>query len=237
MERNQLAKKYKCVFFDLDHTLWDYEANCREALHDLYDQYSLDTVGISDAQSFYLQFRKVNLALWDLYDTNQIDQDYIRRERFKQVLDHFAAYDSKLAEDLTRDYLIQCPRKANLVSHAEDVLVYLSARYSLTVVTNGFEEIQQVKLASGNLHRFFKHIVTSQKAGHRKPSPGIFDYAMKANSIDCCDAVMIGDNLVTDIGGARNASIDTIFYNPDKLVHQSPVSHEIGCLSELKNIL
>jgi YjjG family noncanonical pyrimidine nucleotidase len=232
-----MVKKYKCVFFDLDHTLWDYEANCREALYELYDQYSLSTAGVSDAESFYLQFRKVNHELWELYDTNQIDQEYIRRERFKRVLDHFLAYEEKLAADLTRDYLIQSPRKANLIAHAEDVLSYLSDRYSLTVVTNGFDEIQQVKLTSGNLHRFFRHIVTSQKAGHRKPSQGIFDYAMKANGIQCCDAVMIGDNLVTDIGGARNASIDTIFYNPQKVRHEAVVSHEIGCLSELKNIL
>src|SRR5215204_951688 len=107
MTATGMEKKYKCVFFDLDHTLWDYEANCRESLYDLYDQYSLHLAGISDAEAFYIQFRKVNLALWDLYDTNQCDQDYIRRERFKQVLEHFSAYEATLAENLTKDYLIQ----------------------------------------------------------------------------------------------------------------------------------
>lgn len=237
MSGNGMVKKYRCIFFDLDHTLWDYETNARETLADLYVAFNLKSKGIKDADSFYHQFRKVNLALWDLYDRDLIDQDYIRKERFLQILDHFLIVDGSLSEDLSIKYLKQCPKKANLIPHALEVLSYLSDRYQLTLVTNGFEEIQHAKLASGNLRRFFKHIITSQKAGHRKPSREIFDYAMAVNEINCSDAVMIGDNLITDIGGARGASIDTIFYNPDKISHNVSVSHEISCLSELKEIL
>jgi putative hydrolase of the HAD superfamily len=104
-------------------------------------------------------------------------------------------------------------------------------------VTNGFEEIQNVKLTSGNLHRFFNHIVTSQKAGHKKPSEKIFEFALSLNSAECCDVVMIGDNLVTDMGGARAARIDTIFLNRDKITYTDKVNYEISCLSELTNIL
>jgi YjjG family noncanonical pyrimidine nucleotidase len=237
MKGTGTEKKYKCVFFDLDHTLWDYEKNAEESLHDLYHQYNLQARGVSTADDFYQRFRTVNLALWELYDTNQIDQDYIRRERFKQVLEHFSAYNAGLSDNLSRDYLALCPKKRNLMPHAEEVLEYLMAHYHLTVVTNGFDEIQHVKMTSGNLHRFFRHVVTSQKAGHKKPSHHIFEYAMRANGTACCDVVMIGDNLITDIGGARSASIDTIFFNPGKMAHDSIVNHEIGCLSELKNIL
>jgi FMN phosphatase YigB (HAD superfamily) len=165
-----MEKRYKCIFFDLDHTLWDYESNARETLIELYDAYDLRSRGVSDAASFCRQFTKVNLALWDLYDTNQVDQQYIRRERFKQILEHFNAYDEKVSEELSEEYLLECPKKANLIPHAVDVLEYLACHYALTVVTNGFDEIQQVKLNSGNLHRFFKHIVTSQKAGSMKYS-------------------------------------------------------------------
>jgi len=232
-----MAKKYKCVFFDLDHTLWDYEENSKQTLYELFHSYNLRQRGVPDAESFYKRFRSVNLALWDLYDLNQIDQQYIRQERFKQVLAHFSAYTSELSESLTVVYLDQCPRKANLVPHAKEVLEYLTADYSLTVVTNGFDEIQHVKLSSGNLLPFFNHIITSQKAGHRKPSQKIFQFALNANNIRCSDAVMIGDNLITDIGGAKNASIDSIFYNPERVTHATPVKHEISCLSELKKIL
>ena len=114
-----MAKKYKCVFFDLDHTLWDYEENSKQTLYELFHSYNLRQRGVPDAESFYKRFRSVNLALWDLYDLNQIDQQYIRQERFKQVLAHFSAYTSELSESLTVVYLDQCPRKANLVPHAK----------------------------------------------------------------------------------------------------------------------
>jgi YjjG family noncanonical pyrimidine nucleotidase len=230
-------KKYKCIFFDLDHTLWDYETNSRETLAELYYAYDLHNKGVFNLDEFQRQFRKVNTELWDLYDRGIITSEVIRQERFKRILDYFHAYEDKLSKDLSADYLYNCPKKANLMPHAIDVLEYLAAQYTLTLVTNGFEEIQNLKLTAGNLHRFFNHIITSQKAGARKPSPGIFEYAMNVNSIKCCDAIMIGDNLVTDIGGARGASIDTVFFNPERIPHTAAVSHEIFCLSELPKIL
>lgn len=232
-----MERKYKCIFFDLDHTLWDYEANARETLADLYDAYNLKSKGIPDAGELYLQFRKVNLDLWDLYDRELITQDFLRKERFRQTLGHFSAFDEKLSEALSEEYLSACPKKANLIPHALEALEYLSGRYLLTVVTNGFEEVQKTKISSVDLGRFFSHIITSQKAGHRKPSQKIFEYAMHVNDIKCCDAVMVGDNLLTDIAGARNSSIDTIFFNPGRISHKARVSHEIACLSELRNIL
>jgi YjjG family noncanonical pyrimidine nucleotidase len=230
-------KNYKFIFFDLDHTLWDYEKNAEETLADLYTSYKLHERGVPDAQSLYHRFRSVNIALWDLYDRNLVDQAYIRTERFKQILDHFGAYEKDLSDKVSSDYLDSCPKKQNLIPHANDILEYLSRKYHLTVVTNGFEEIQNIKLTSGDLHRYFKHIVTSQKAGHKKPSQKIFEFAMTLNNAACCDVVMIGDNLITDIGGARGASIDTIFFNRDKISHEARVDYEINCLSELTNIL
>jgi putative hydrolase of the HAD superfamily len=166
-----------------------------------------------------------------------VDQAYIRTQRFKQILEHFGAYEEKLSDTLSSEYLDSCPKRPNLIPHAEPILEYLRSKYSLTVVTNGFEEIQNVKLTSGNLHRFFNHIVTSQKAGHKKPSEKIFEFALSLNSAECCDVVMIGDNLVTDMGGARAARIDTIFLNRDKITYTDKVNYEISCLSELTNIL
>lgn len=235
---NKHQQKYKCIFFDLDHTLWDYETNSRETLFELYDTYKLHEKGVTDKQSLYAQFRKVNLELWDLYDRELVNHDYIRIERFKQILEHFNAYDEKLSTDISVDYLRICPCKGNLMPFAIEVLDYLlEKKYRLTVVTNGFEEIQSMKLASGKIARYFDFVVTSQKAGHRKPSEKIFQYAMAANNTVCDEVMMVGDNLITDIGGARKMNIDSVFFNPEKIAHNSPVHREISCLSELKEML
>lgn len=230
------SRPYKCIFFDLDHTLWDYECNAREMLQDLYASHNLADRNIA-FEDFHRQFKQINFELWDLYDRGLINNDVIRTQRFRRVLSHFGVEDEMLNADLSHEYLYGCPKKKNLVPYAKEVLEYLSGHYSLTVVTNGFEEIQAVKLLSGNITHYFDHIITSQKAGHKKPAREIFEYALSVNKLQCNEVIMIGDNLVTDIGGARNACIDTVFYNPDAVVHAEEVSHEIRCLSELQELL
>lgn len=161
----------------------------------------------------------------------------VRNGRFKRILNHFEIVDEKLCEQLSDEYLQICPKKANLIPHALEILQYLSEHYQMTIVTNGFEDTQNVKLASAGIHRFFPNVITSQKAGCRKPSRGIFDYAMEVNNAKPEEVIMIGDNLMTDIGGAKNASIDTVFFNPEKVPHQVQVNYEITSLAELQNIL
>lgn len=230
------AGGYKCIFFDLDHTLWDYACNSREMLLELHTEYDLQARGISFAL-FNDYFNTINLDLWARYDRGEIDKSVIRDQRFTQVLARFNVRDEKLSAALSHEYLHGCPKKTNLIPHAREILAYLSQQYSMTVVTNGFEEIQAVKLLSGDITHYFDHVVTSQNAGYKKPARGIFDYALSVNNLHCHEAIMIGDNLLTDIAGARNASIDTVFYNPEAVVHNENVNHEIRCLSELQNIL
>jgi YjjG family noncanonical pyrimidine nucleotidase len=233
----KFPRKHSCVFFDLDHTLWDYEANSCETLVELYDQYNLQSKGIETCESFVAQFKIVNTTLWDLYDRGSITSDVIRKERFKQIFQAFHACDDKLCIDLSDDYLTQCPQKGYLMPHAVEVLQYLAETYHLSIITNGFEEIQHQKLRSSNLLPYFDHIITSQRAGSRKPSCGIFNFALEQNAIKHHEAIMVGDNLITDIGGASNAYIDAVYFNPEKNVHDSFVAHEINCLSELRRIL
>lgn len=230
-------KEYTCIFFDLDHTLWDFETNSRETLQELYHQYDLQPKGVTSIEEFQSKFREVNATLWELYDTGKLDSETIRKERFKQILGHFGAYEEKLSKDISADYLQACPRKGNLMPYTIDVLDYLHGRYKLSIITNGFDEIQHIKMSSGNLHKYFDHIVTSQKAGYKKPSREIFDFALKSHAARCHEAIMIGDNLLTDIGGSRSASIDNVFFNPEKNKHESVVTYEISCLSELRQIL
>ena len=229
--------KYKCIFFDLDHTLWDYEANSRETLCDLHAHFGLSTRGVQDVDAFCNTFREVNEKLWVLYDNGTIDSEVIRRDRFRLILEAFHAYEEKLSSELSKEYLSCCPAKCNLIPEALETLHYLSTRYNLTIITNGFEETQNRKLTAGNLHQFFDHIITSQTAGHRKPAREIFHYALKQNNVLAEEAVMVGDNLITDIGGARNAAIDSVFFNPGKISHNEAVKYEITMLGELRQLL
>lgn len=231
------TNSYRTLFFDLDHTLWDYETNARDTLLELYDSYALQASGVSNFNEFHLQFMEVNGKLWHLYDHGKIDSEVIRKERFKMILAQFKIADERLSLKLSEDYLYVCPRKGHLMPHALQTLEYLSGSYSLTVITNGFDDIQRIKLEAGNITDFFTHIITSQKAGHKKPAREIFQFAMDVNAVSPANTVMIGDNLLTDIAGAKNASIDSIFFNPDKLVHQEKVTHEIHSLHELCSLL
>lgn len=229
-------RNYKCIFFDLDHTLWDYDCNARETLSDLYTELRLADRGIP-FDPFVECFRRVNVELWTQYDQGLITNDVIRHQRFRKVLEEFCVSDEVLSDKLAEEYFWACPKKPNLVPHAREVLDYLAKNYVMTVVTNGFEEIQSVKLASGQIDHYFNHVITSQRAGYKKPSREIFDYALSVNNLSHREVLMVGDNLVTDIGGARNARIDTVYYNPAGLPHSEEVCHEIRCLSELRQIL
>lgn len=228
---------YKCIFFDLDHTLWDYETNSRETLKELYEQYHLFEKGVWSFDDFYLRFKEVNFRLWDLFDRGIITSVMLRKERFRQVLEFFHAHEEKLAEQLSAHYLEICPTKGNLMPNAIETLKYLSGKYTMTVITNGFEETQHAKLTASKLRSYFGHIITSQKAGHRKPAREIFEMAMRCNGVTSRESIMVGDNLLCDIGGARNASIDSVFFNPDRLVHTEKVVYEINNLKELSSIL
>jgi YjjG family noncanonical pyrimidine nucleotidase len=228
------VKKYRCVFFDLDHTLWDYETNSEEALYELFYRYKLDAAPFKD---FYNSFVKINTEIWNDYDRGLIGRDVIRNERFDRIFKSIGIDDYKLSLQFSEDYVRESPKKANLVAHAKDVLDYLLPRYPMYIITNGFEEIQSTKLASSGITEYFKGVVTSARAGCKKPEKEIFDFALRENGFGCSDTIMIGDNLLTDIAGARNASVDTVYYNPYKLPHTEDVTYEIASLKELTTIL
>jgi putative hydrolase of the HAD superfamily len=230
-------KEYKCVFFDLDHTLWDYEMNSEEALNELYAKYELAKLGAISFGEFYKAFVKVNTEIWDSYDRGLIPKEVIRNERFDRVFRHSGINDYHLSMKFSEDYINESPKKSNLVAHAKDVLEYLLPRYPLYIITNGFEEIQSTKLASSGITSYFKGMVTSARAGCKKPEKEIFEFALRENGFQCSETIMIGDNLLTDIAGARNACVDTVFYNPYNLSHNEPVTYEISSLKELTTIL
>jgi YjjG family noncanonical pyrimidine nucleotidase len=231
------VSKYKCILFDLDHTLWDYESNCAEAINDLFHKYELKQRGVNSPARFLESFNAINTPLWDQYDRGEIHRDVIRFERFNRILLEVGVDDYPLSLQMSADYIAESPRKKNLMPFAIEVLDYLHAKYSMYIITNGFDEIQGTKLASAGIEKYFKDVITSEKAGHKKPAKEIFDYTLRQNGFPSHEAIMIGDNLLTDIAGAGNASIDSVFYNTAGISHNTKVTHEITSLKELKSIL
>lgn len=229
--------EYQSVFFDLDHTLWDYERNALESLSDLYIEFNLkEKINVS-VDEFYNSFSEINHSLWDQYDAGKINRQVIRDERFQRVLGTFGVTDPRLAESLSENYLTVAPKKSNLIDGATEVLNYLSVKYKLYIITNGFQEIQYTKLQSGKINHYFDEVFISDVVGHKKPSKEIFDHVIKKHQLTKSTCIMVGDNLLTDIAGAKNAGIDSVFFNPGQIIHSTSVTYEISHLTALKNIL
>lgn len=230
-------KSYRSILFDLDHTLWDYETNSTETLHELFHEHKLAEIGVPTIAEFLKTFVTVNTHLWELYDLGKINRDVIRYDRFHKIMLHMGIDNYELSLKLSDDYVEKSPKKGTLMPNAIEILEYLHPRYPMTIVTNGFDEIQSTKLASSGITSYFKSVVTSARAGHKKPAKEIFEFALSESGFYSHETLMIGDNLLTDIGGARNAALDTVFYNPRKISHQEYTHYEIHDLNELKDIL
>lgn len=230
-------KHYRHIIFDLDHTLWDFAKNATETLHELYDTHQLATLGDFSAQQLCDTFEEVNRQLWTLYNRGEYDQQRLRSERFGLILARLGVAAEQVPSGLADDYLRICPTKPHVMPHTVAILDYLHQHYQLHILTNGFTEVQAIKLHSARLTDYFTTVVASDTTGHKKPHRPVFDYMLRQIDADRHTCVMIGDNLETDVLGARNAGIDQIFYNPERTKHDESMTYEIGCLSELRDIL
>lgn len=229
-------KKFTHIFFDLDHTLWDYDFNARKVLTDLYFQYELDQRLASSVEGFIGAFFKVNAQLWRYYNAGEITRDDIRARRFREVIKMCGCQDVEVGDVLTEFFLFNCPRQTRIMPDADLILDYLHKRYELSVITNGFDEVQALKLQSCGLDKYFSYVFTSETTGHRKPAAELFLHALEVTKADRSTTLMIGDNPVTDIQGALNAGITPLFYNP-KGKYKSACELQVTNLAELLKIL
>ncbi|AGA77572.1 YjjG family noncanonical pyrimidine nucleotidase [Echinicola vietnamensis] len=230
-------KKYKHLFFDLDHTLWDYDRNVQESLSELYEIYALADFGVTSNQDFYKTFLQVNNGLWDHYNMGTMDKITLRKERFRRIFDQFGARDVPVPEAMEEDFMKRTSSKPHLFRYSKEILDYLHPKYELHIITNGFNESQALKMTSSGIKPYFKLVVTSETTGHKKPDKRIFEYTMNQLGTSPEECLMIGDNPVSDIEGARNASIDQVFFDPFQLNHTPIATYTISDLEELKKIL
>lgn len=226
-------KKYDCLFFDLDRTLWDVDLNQKEALRVMYARYGLERSG-ADFETCFSLYAASNARLWDEYRDGKVTREVLRDTRFEEMLDGIGLRDAALTRALSDAYVRLAPTFTNLIPHARQVARTLAARYPMYIVTNGFVEVQHVKLANCGLSDCFRDIVCSEEAGANKPSPVIFEHALRRAGIGRERVLMVGDDYETDIAGAVRSGIDSVWFNPaGKPAGPEKPTFEIRSLGEL----
>lgn len=221
------------VFFDLDHTLWDFDKNSALTFKKIFKLNNIDV----DMTHFLSHYEPINLNYWKLYREEKIDKASLR---FGRLNDAFLAIHKTIDKDiiykLSEDYITHLSTFNHLFDHTIDVLNYLHVNYKLHIITNGFEEVQQKKLKHSNIEHYFNTVTNSEQVGVKKPNPEIFNYAINIAKTQVGQSIMIGDNYEADILGACNIGMDAIFFNVNSQVNNENI-REIDSLIDLKKYL
>ncbi len=235
-KNQQVAKIYKHLFFDLDHTLWDFEKNSEATMRQLYKEYDLTSRGIDDFDALFKAYNFHNDKLWDRYRNGFIKRDELRWKRMWLMLLDFKVADTALAHELGVAYLEILPTQTLLLPNAKELLDHCKGRYEMHLITNGFETTQRLKLQYSGISRYFTHLITSEKSNSMKPHRDIFDYALVAAKANTEDSIMIGDAVDIDILGAINAGWDTVYFNQYDKPHTRKPTYEVRDLGELMKV-
>ncbi len=217
------------IFFDLDHTLWDFDKNSALTFGKIFKDNGID-VDLSDFLRVYVP---KNLAYWKLYREEKITKEALRYERLKTVFDELAyVVPDDTIHVLSEDYIVNLSSFDHLLPYTIEVLDYLSPNYKLHIITNGFKEIQEKKLRGSKIHGYFDQVVDSEMAGVKKPNPLIFEIALRGANVRPQNALMIGDNLEADILGAKAVGFHAIHFN----THNEPVHEICQMIHDLREI-
>ena len=233
--------KYRHLFFDLDHTLWDFEANSRQTLEELYSAFGLKDRGVHDFDLFHKNYLVHNDKLWDRYRNGYIKVDELRWKRMWLALLDFRIADEPLAREMGMRFLDLLPTRKLLFPHSIEILNYLREKqYQLHLITNGFEKTQHGKLKSSGLDGYFTEVITSEGSNSLKPHKEIFEYAFRKTGALPSESIMIGDTIDVDILGALNAGIDQVHVNhlnkDLELVNGQKPTYTVFSLRELETI-
>lgn len=198
------------VFFDLDHTLWDFDKNSALTFEYIFKKNDLN-IELNEFLKFYIP---VNMKYWENYRKNLIEKEDLRYGRLK---DTFAAmsisYPDEIIHTLSIDYITYLSSFNHLLEGGFEMLAYLQTKYKLHIITNGFSEVQHKKLTNANIISYFTTITSSEEAGVKKPHPDIFKLSLKKAGAKPQNSVMIGDNYEADILGAADYGLHTIYFD------------------------
>jgi YjjG family noncanonical pyrimidine nucleotidase len=233
-----MPSSYEHLFFDLDHTLWDFEGNALECLAEMYETFKLKSLGVENFDAFYINFSEANRYYWALLERKEITVEQLRRSRFKAAFQKLGIdITEEFSLEMTEVFLDLLPHKTRLIEGAIDILDYLKPHYQLHIISNGWQDIQVKKMENSGILHYFDAIITNEIANARKPEKGIFDFALKQANAPISNSLMIGDNYEADILGAKNADFDTVFYNPEKQETVEKPTFEIFKLTDMKAFL
>lgn len=224
----------KHIFFDLDHTLWDFEKNSNLTFSQIFKEQNLEL----NVDDFLAAYSSINFAYWKLYREEKITKEELRYGRLK---DAFNVLEYTIEDDLitvlSEEYIRVLPEYNHLFDNAIELLDFLQLTYKLHIITNGFEEVQNLKLKNSGIRKYFDKIIASEAVGVKKPNPKIFKYALSLAEATSENSVMIGDNLEADIMGALNCGIATIHFNVDEEFFENPNYRSVASLLEIKQYL
>ncbi len=226
----------KNIFFDLDHTLWDFDANAEETLRELYQIYQVRYLSPYSEQDFLDIYVKNNAEMWKLYRKNQVTKEVLRSKRFIDTFREMEVDEKDIPMNIWQKYLEICPSKTILIDGARDLLNYLDDKYNLHLITNGFAEVQRRKLKNSDLSKYFKTLTISEEVGKQKPHPIVFETALKNSAATEKTSHYIGDNLEADIKGAIGSGWKAYWYTKDDSAYSHQDCTAIKHLSELKEI-
>jgi putative hydrolase of the HAD superfamily len=228
---------YKHLFFDLDHTIWDFDKNAEETLSELYHTYKLRDLGLHSPDHFIEVYTQNNHQLWADYHVGKITKQKLRETRFSKTFLDLGLSPELIPSRFEDDYVNICPSKTNLFPKAHETLSYLKEKYSLHLISNGFKESTEQKVNNNGLDVYFENVVISEVVGFNKPDKAIFSHALTLANADIAESIMIGDSLEADIRGAQDYGMKAIYFNPERKLKPEDVQHEINCLSELMILL
>lgn len=229
--------KYQHIFFDLDHTIWDFDKNAEETLHELYQTYNLHNLGLKSADVFIETYTVNNHQLWADYHLGKISKDVLRETRFKKTFLDLGLSPDLIPLQFEDDYVNISPTKTNLFPQAHETLTYLHGKYELHLISNGFKESTEYKVKNTNLTPYFKNVFISEVIGVNKPDKAIFQYAIDVANAKKEHSLMIGDSIEADVRGALNFGIDAIYFNPNFTKPPADIHWHIHHLEELTKIL
>ncbi|MDG2194303.1 MAG: YjjG family noncanonical pyrimidine nucleotidase [Polaribacter sp.] len=201
--------KIKHIFFDLDHTLWDFEKNSNLTFAQLFKEQKIQ-LNVSD---FLTRYTPINFNYWKLYREDKISKEDLRYGRLKDTFEILKyEIEDDLIDVLSEEYIRVLPSHNHLFEGVIELLDYLQSKYTLHIITNGFEEVQNLKLKTSGIKKYFDQIITSETVGVKKPNPKIFMHALDLAKTTAQNSMMIGDSLEADIIGALNCGIASIHF-------------------------
>ncbi|WP_347174140.1 YjjG family noncanonical pyrimidine nucleotidase [Polaribacter uvawellassae] len=224
----------KHIFFDLDHTLWDFERNSNLTFEQLFITHDIQL----ELQEFLTVYSPINFEYWKLYREEKVSKEALRYGRLKNTFDklNYAVTDD-LINQLSEEYIHLLPLNNHLFDGTIELLDYLQPKYKLHIITNGFEEVQSLKLEKSGIKKYFNEIITSESVGVKKPNPKVFEFALAKASANADNSVMIGDNLEADIIGALNCGISSIHFNLENLKFDKKKYTSVSHLLQIKQYL